>query len=203
MQPAAPSLEGAYDHARVSDGVYQWWVDSGAFTPSSCGSAAPGGAGAGAGNSKGTGKGTGKGTFTMMLPPPNVTGALHVGHALTAAVQDTIARWHRMCGKRVLWLPGYDHAGIATQSVVEKQLMKTRGVTRDDLGRERFLEEVWDWKRTHEHVIFEQLQVLGCSVDWSRQVFTMDDNFSAAVAEAFVQLHDKGLMRRRHRLVNW
>ncbi|KAI5074620.1 hypothetical protein GOP47_0010581 [Adiantum capillus-veneris] len=141
--------------------------------------------------------------FVMVLPPPNVTGILHIGHALTAAIQDTLARWRPMSGFNVLWLPGLDHAGIATQVVVEKKLMREKGVTKHDLGRERFVQEVWNWVERYGGTICHQLRQLGCSLDWSRQCFTIDERRSKAVVEAFVRLHDSGLIYRNNRLVNW
>jgi len=141
--------------------------------------------------------------FVMMLPPPNVTGTLHIGHALTCSIQDTIARWRRMKGYNVLWLPGTDHAGIATQVVVEKKLMKERGMTRHDLGREEFIKEVWKWKEVSGGIINNQLRRLGASLDWSRNCFTMDDNLCKAVKEAFLRMHEKKLIYRAQRLVNW
>ena len=143
------------------------------------------------------------GRFVMVIPPPNVTGSLHLGHALTSAVEDCLARWHRMRGLPVMWLPGTDHAGIATQAVVEKRLMKERGLTRHDLGREAFVKEVWTWKEQYGSTITGQLRSLGVSVDWSRERFTMDEQLSAAVAEAFVRLHERGLIYRDTKLVNW
>ena len=141
----------------------------------------------------------------MILPPPNVTGVLHVGHALTVALQDSLARWHRMRGDRVLWVPGLDHAGIATQSVVEKRLAATSGgsITRHDLGREEFLKQVWEWREEHGRRIIEQLQGLGASLDWEHEFFTLDEMRSRAVTEAFVRLHEAGLVYRRERHVNW
>eukprot|EP00941_MAST-03F_sp_MAST-3F-sp1_P005046 g5046.t1 len=141
--------------------------------------------------------------FVMVIPPPNVTGTLHLGHALTCSIQDTICRWHRMHGKQVMWVPGTDHAGIATQSVVEKQLFKQSQQTRHDLGREKFLEKVWEWKKVKGNRITTQLRRLGSSVDWSRERFTMDDMLSKAVKEAFVRMYDKGIIYREERLVNW
>ena len=141
--------------------------------------------------------------FVMMLPPPNVTGTLHIGHALTCSIQDTIARWRRMKGYNVLWLPGTDHAGIATQVVVEKKLKKDRGVSRHDLGRELFLKEVWKWKEQSGGTICMQLRKLGASLDWSRECFTMDEKLSKAVKEAFLRMHEKKLIYRENRLVNW
>lgn len=127
------------------------------------------------------------GRFVMVIPPPNVTGSLHLGHALTSAVEDALTRWHRMCGRPTMWLPGTDHAGIATQTVVEKRLQKERGISRHDLGREAFVQEVWKWKETYGNRITSQLRHLGVSTDWSREAFTMDNNLSKAVNEAFVR----------------
>jgi len=141
--------------------------------------------------------------FVMVIPPPNVTGSLHLGHALTAAVEDTLTRWHRMKGHATLYVPGTDHAGIATQSVVEKQLMKNEKKTRHDLGREEFIRRVWEWKDEKGSRITTQLRHLGSSVDWSRERFTMDDMLSKAVVEAFNRFHERGLLYRANRLGNW
>jgi len=141
--------------------------------------------------------------FTVMHPPPNVTSVLHMGHALNAVVQDAIVRWRRMQGRDALWLPGTDHAGIATQAVVEKKLWEERKVRRKDLGREAFLKEVWAWKDKYGAAILQQLRELGCSCDWSRTAFTMDEGLSRAVRVAFVQLWEKGLVYRGARMVNW
>lgn len=141
--------------------------------------------------------------FVIVIPPPNVTGTLHLGHALTCSIQDTVCRWHRMCGKHVMWVPGTDHAGIATQSVVEKRLWREQKKTRHDLGREKFLEEVWKWKKEKGGRITTQLRRLGASVDWKREVFTMDEKLSKAVTEAFCRMHAKGKIYRAKRLVNW
>ena len=141
--------------------------------------------------------------FVMVIPPPNVTGSLHLGHALTTAVEDALTRWHRMKGKVVLWVPGTDHAGIATQSVVEKRLKKDEGITRHDLGREEFMKRVWQWKEMYGNKITNQIRCLGASVDWSRESFTMDANLSRAVTEAFCRFHEKGLLYRDTRLINW
>jgi len=141
--------------------------------------------------------------FVIVIPPPNVTGSLHLGHALTAAVEDTLTRWHRMKGHATLYVPGTDHAGIATQSVVEKMLMKSTGQNRHDLGREKFVERVWEWKKEYGTRITTQLRSLGSSVDWSRERFTMDAMLSKAVVEAFNQFFEKGLMYRDLRLGNW
>ena len=139
----------------------------------------------------------------MILPPPNVTGTLHLGHALTVTVQDVLARWQRMRGASTLWVPGSDHAGIATQSVVERSLLAQRGVTKEAIGRDAFLSEVWRWKEEKGDRIFEQLERLGASLDWERATFTMSDSHSRAVSEAFVRLFDKGHIYRGEFLVNW
>lgn len=141
--------------------------------------------------------------FIMVIPPPNVTGSLHLGHALTAAVEDTLTRWHRMKGHATLYVPGTDHAGIATQSVVEKMLMKSDGQTRHDLGRQEFVKKVWEWKGEYGTRITNQLRRLGSSVDWSRERFTMDEMLSKAVVEAFNVFHERGLLYRANRLGNW
>jgi len=140
--------------------------------------------------------------FSMAIPPPNVTGYLHMGHALNHTLQDVLARWRRMSGDRVLWLPGTDHAGIATQMVVEKQLT-LEGLNRRDLGREKFVERVWQWKSHSGGTILKQMRVLGDSVDWTRERFTMEEGLSNAVKEVFVRLYDEGLIYRGEYLVNW
>ncbi|WP_159997668.1 valine--tRNA ligase [Roseomonas sp. 18066] len=140
--------------------------------------------------------------FTIMIPPPNVTGSLHIGHALTFTIQDTLIRWRRMQGRDALWQPGTDHAGIATQMVVER-LLATQGVQRREIGREKFLEHVWEWKAQSGGNITRQLRRLGASLDWPRERFTMDPGLSDAVREVFVTLHEQGLIYRDRRLVNW
>jgi valyl-tRNA synthetase len=140
--------------------------------------------------------------FTLLLPPPNVTGRLHMGHMLNHTQMDIIVRWHRMRGFLTLWLPGTDHAGIATQMMVERQLA-TEGKTRRDMGREAFIERVWEWKRLYGGAILEQMKRLGDSVDWDREYFTMDENLSRAVREVFVRLHEEGLIYRGKYIVNW
>ncbi|XP_037392903.1 valine--tRNA ligase isoform X2 [Pygocentrus nattereri] len=144
-----------------------------------------------------------RGIFMMCIPPPNVTGSLHLGHALTNAIQDCLTRWHRMRGETTLWNPGCDHAGIATQVVVEKKLMRERGMSRHDLGRENFIQEVWTWKNEKGDRIYHQLKKLGSSLDWDRACFTMDPKLSYAVQEAFIRMHDEGVIYRSKRLVNW
>ncbi len=145
-----------------------------------------------------------KPAYSIVIPPPNVTGMLHMGHVLNNTIQDILARKARMDGKEVLWLPGTDHAGIATQAVVEKTLRK-QGVMkhRDELGREKFLEHVWAWKEKHGGIIIQQLKKLGCSCDWTRERFTMDPAYSRCVQKVFVELYKKGLIYRGKRMVNW
>jgi valyl-tRNA synthetase len=142
-------------------------------------------------------------TFTIMIPPPNVTGSLHVGHAFNNTLQDILIRWHRMRGFDTLWQPGQDHAGIATQLVVERKLAQDGNMTRRDMGREAFLAKVWEWKQESGDTIINQLKRLGASCDWDRNAFTMDEGFHEAVIKVFVDMHDKGLIYRGKRLVNW
>ena len=140
--------------------------------------------------------------FTQLLPPPNVTGRLHIGHMLNQTEMDILTRWHRMCGDTALWVPGTDHAGIATQMMVERQL-KAEGLTRQQLGREEFEARVWQWKSLYGNAILDQMKRLGSTVDWSREYFTMDDRLSVAVREAFVRLYEQGLIYRGAYIVNW
>ena len=137
-----------------------------------------------------------------MIPPPNVTGSLHMGHGFNNAIMDALIRFRRMQGRNTLWQPGTDHAGIATQMLVERQL-EAKGQNRHDLGREKFLEKIWEWKDESGGNISRQIRRLGSSVDWSRERFTMDDGLSESVKEAFVRLHEDGLIYRGKRLVNW
>ena len=176
-------LEKNYNAAQSEPRVAKRWEDSGAFKA-------------------GTGALADADSYCIVIPPPNVTGSLHMGHALNNTLQDILVRFERMRGKDVLWQPGMDHAGIATQMVVERQLME-RQQHRRDLGRERFVEKVWEWKGEKGGYITEQLRRLGASADWSRERFTMDEGLSEAVAEAFVQLHEKGLVYRGEYMVNW
>ncbi|XP_063095318.1 general transcription factor IIH subunit 4 isoform X4 [Cavia porcellus] len=180
-------LPPAYSPRYVEAAWYQWWVREGFFKPEYQ-----------AQLPQATSE-----TFSMCIPPPNVTGSLHLGHALTVAIQDALVRWHRMRGDRVLWVPGSDHAGIATQAVVEKQLWRERGVRRHELSREEFLRAVWQWKEAKGGEICEQLRALGSSLDWDRECFTMDAGSSEAVTEAFVRLYNLGLLYRSRQLVNW
>jgi len=174
-------LDKHFDPAACEARIYETWEASGAFAAEPERNAAP---------------------FTIMIPPPNVTGSLHVGHALTNVLQDILIRYRRMQGRDVLWQPGTDHAGIATQMVVER-LLDAEGVSRKAMGRAAFLERVWRWKAESGGTITRQLRRLGASADWGRERFTMDAGMSAAVREAFVRLHEEGLIYRDRRLVNW
>lgn len=141
--------------------------------------------------------------FSIVIPPPNITGQLHMGHALDNTLQDILIRWHRMMGDNTLWMPGYDHAGLATQIKVEEVLKKEEGKTRYDLGREEFIKRVWEWKDKYGDRIIEQLKSLGVSCDWERKRFTMDEGCSQAVREVFVSLYEKGLIYQGSRITNW
>ena len=174
-------LPKAYDFRGVEEKWYRFWEEKGFFTPKL--------------DPK-------KPRFSMVIPPPNVTGTLHVGHALNTTLQDIMARYKRMDGYDTLWVPGTDHAGIATQNVVEKQLAK-EGLTRHDLGREEFLKRVWAWKEEYGGAIIAQLKRLGCSCDWTRLRFTMDEGLSRAVREVFVRLWEEGLIYRGDYIINW
>ncbi|XP_030640366.1 valine--tRNA ligase [Chanos chanos] len=182
-------LPDAYSPQYVEAAWYPWWEKQGFFKPEY--------------GRKSISEPNPRGIFMMCIPPPNVTGSLHLGHALTNAIQDSLTRWHRMRGEMTLWNPGCDHAGIATQVVVEKKLMRERGMTRHDLGREKFIEEVWKWKNEKGDRIYHQLKKLGSSLDWDRACFTMDPKLSYAVQEAFIRLHEEGVIYRSKRLVNW
>uniref|UniRef100_UPI0037E89958 valine--tRNA ligase, mitochondrial n=1 Tax=Semicossyphus pulcher TaxID=241346 RepID=UPI0037E89958 len=177
----------AYSPDYVESSWYQWWEKEGLFRP----------------EQHETLPQAVDRTFSLCIPPPNVTGTLHVGHALTVAVEDALVRWRRMQGHRVLWVPGCDHAGIATQSVVERKLLRERGKSRKDFSRREFLQEMWRWKNEKGDEIYQQLRRLGASLDWSRACFTLDPSFSTAVTEAFVRLCDSGLIYRSEGLVNW
>nr|XP_012153184.1 PREDICTED: valine--tRNA ligase-like [Megachile rotundata] len=144
-----------------------------------------------------------KETLSMILPPPNITGTLHLGHALTVIVQDVLARWYRMKGHPVVWIPGFDHAGIATQIMVEKYLSKVEGVSKSEIGKEQFLSLVWQWKNDKEIAIKSQLKTVGASLDWSREYFTMSKDHNKAVVEAFVLLNDRNLLYRKKDMINW
>lgn len=171
-----------YDPASFEDRIYQNWCDKNYFAPD---------------------KDKKKPAFSIVIPPPNVTGQLHMGHALDETLQDILVRTKRMQGYSTLWVPGTDHAGIATQIKVEEDLRVNEGLTRYDLGRDKFLERVWDWKTKYGGRIINQLKKLGSSCDWSRERFTMDEGCSRAVREVFVNLYNKGLIYRGHRIINW
>ena len=178
---STPQLDKIYDPKTVEARWYAIWTQRGYFHASPTHPGQP---------------------YSIVIPPPNVTGSLHVGHALNHSIQDILVRWRRMQGRNVLWLPGTDHAGIATQNVVEKQLM-AEGASRESLGRERFIERVWQWKATSGDTIIRQQKRLGESCDWERLRFTMDEGLSKAVLEVFVRLHQEGLIYRGERLINW
>ena len=168
-----------YIHSDVEDKIYTYWEKNNLFKPKK--------------NKK---------KFSIVIPPPNVTGSLHMGHALNNSIQDLLTRYYRMNNYETLWQPGTDHAGIATQALVEKKL-NSENIKKNDLGREAFIEKVWDWKNQYGDIIINQLKKLGCSCDWSRNAFTMDENLSKAVIKVFVDLHKKKLIYKAEKLVNW
>ena len=168
-----------YNHNEVENRIYSYWVKNELFKPKK--------------NKK---------KFSIVIPPPNVTGSLHMGHALNNSIQDLLTRYHRMNSYETLWQPGTDHAGIATQALVEKKL-ENEGIAKNDLGRENFIKKVWEWKNQYGDIILNQLKKLGCSCDWSRNAFTMDDNLSDSVIRVFVELHKKKIIYKSKKLVNW
>ncbi|MBQ4452815.1 MAG: class I tRNA ligase family protein, partial [Clostridia bacterium] len=170
-----------YAPREMEDRIYEMWEKSGAFKPKIDKSKKP---------------------FTIVMPPPNITGQLHVGHALDEMPQDVLIRYHRMKGDPTLWLPGTDHAAIATEVKVVEALRK-EGLSKHDLGREAFIDRVWDWKKEYGGRIVKQLRKLGVSCDWSRECFTMDQGLSRAVRETFVRLYEKGLIYQGWRMINW
>ncbi|NBU65361.1 MAG: valine--tRNA ligase, partial [Chloroflexia bacterium] len=172
----------AYEPQQVEERLYQWWESKGFFQPSTT----P----------------TDKTPFVLSMPPPNVTGELHMGHAMFVTLEDVIIRWQRMCGHPTLWVPGTDHAGIATQLQVERMLIR-EGTSRVAVGRDEFLRRTWEWKEEFGGKITQQLRRLGASCDWSREHFTLDPGLSRAVRVAFKKLYDDGLIYRGMRLVNW
>ncbi|MBQ8588224.1 MAG: valine--tRNA ligase [Clostridia bacterium] len=178
----AKELAKQYNPSEVEDRIYKDWVDNNYFGASPDESKEP---------------------FTVVIPPPNVTGQLHMGHALDETLQDILVRYKRMAGYNALWVPGTDHAGIATQIKVEEALRKEEGLTRYDLGRDKFLERVWDWKNKFGDRIINQIKKLGCSCDWNRERFTMDEGCSEAVKEVFVKLYEKDLIYQGNRIINW
>src|SRR5262245_1704498 len=183
MRPGDPeALTHPYDPARIEPRWYPVWEERGVFKPRP--------------------ESGGKPPFVISIPPPNVTGSLHMGHLLGESVRDVVLRWQRMEGREVLYVPGSDHAGIATQNVVEKML-RQEGTSRHALGREAFVAKVWDWKEHYGGLILRQLRGFGITADWSRERFTLDPDYSRAVLLVFQKLYDKGLIYRGHRIVNW
>lgn len=176
-------LSKVYNPKKVENKIYTFWQKKGVFNPDKLPPRY-------------------KKPYCIVIPPPNITGELHIGHALNAIIQDILIRWKRMEGYKTLWLPGTDHAGIATQVVVEKELKK-EGKTRFDLGREKFLERVWQWVERYRKIILEQFKKLGCSLDWSRTRFTMDKEYSKAIEKAFLDYYKKNWIYRGKRPVNW
>lgn len=176
------NMAKAYEPKLFEEPLYDWWERQGFFKPEYAGEDAE--------------------PFVIAMPPPNVTGALHIGHAMTASVEDLMIRYHRMHGKAALWIPGSDHAGIATQLQVERAL-QAEGTSRQEIGREKFLERIWAWKEQYGGIIAQQHRRLGASCDWDRERFTMDEGLSRAVREAFVRLYEKGLIYRGEYLINW
>ena len=188
MIDAGREMPKAYEHHEVESALYEWWEQNGYFSPdtqAALGQSSPD-----------------ADPFVISMPPPNVTGALHLGHAITSSVEDLMIRYNRMLGRPTLWVPGTDHAGIATQNVVERQL-EQQGASRHELGREAFVREVWDWKDEYHGRITSQQKRMGISCDWERERFTLDDGLSDAVLETFIQLYNEGLIYRANYLVNW
>ena len=173
------NMESSFDPHNIEKDLYQEWEDAGYFSPQGNGEA-----------------------YCIVIPPPNVTGSLHMGHAFQHTLMDALIRYHRMKGDRTLWQMGTDHAGISTQMLVERQL-NAQGIRRHDIGRDAFVEKVWEWKETSGGNISQQLRRMGSSLDWERERFTLDEGFSQAVLEVFVRLHEEGLIYRGKRLVNW
>jgi valyl-tRNA synthetase len=170
-----------FEFQTVEKEIYEWWEASGYFKPSSDINKKP---------------------YVLPMPPPNVTGYLHMGHAMFVTLQDIMARFHRMRGKSTLYLPGTDHAGIATQLLVERAVV-AEGSSRKELGREKFIERAWQWKNDKSGYITKQMRRLGASADWTREKFTLEPDLCEAVTEAFVRMHDKGLLYRGDYMVNW
>ncbi len=182
------TLPKTYDFHATEKRIYEWWQSNGYFKPSS--------------DPNRPGFDPSRATFVISIPPPNVTGELHLGHAMFVSMEDLMIRYHRMKGYSTLWVPGSDHAGIATQLQVEKSLGK-EGLTREQVGREEFLRRTWAWKEKYGGIITSQIRRLGASCDWDRERFTLDAGLSRAVREAFVRLYEKGLIYRGPRLINW
>ena len=186
---AEQTLPKTYDFKATEERIYAWWEEQGFFQPSN--------------DPRKPGFDATKKPFVISIPPPNVTGELHLGHAMFVAMEDLMIRYNRMKGVPTLWVPGTDHAGIATQLKVEEDILRTEEVTRDELGREEFLKRTWTWKEKYHRIISKQIRRLGASCDWSRERFTLDEGLSKAVREAFVRLYKKGLIYRGPRLINW
>src|SRR5512141_1360033 len=182
-------LPKTYDFAATEQRIYDWWEKNGYFKPTN--------------DPNQHDFDPNKKPFVISIPPPNVTGELHLGHAMFVSMEDLMIRYHRMRGVPTLWVPGSDHAGIATQLMVERHLLKTEEVTREELGREEFVRRTWEWKRKYGSLISNQIRRLGASCDWDRERFTLDDGLSRAVREAFVRLYEKGVIYRGPRLINW
>ena len=178
---ATTQLAPQYDPAAIESAVYQRWLDAGVFVADRASDREP---------------------YVIVIPPPNVTDILHMGHGLNNTLQDVFIRFERMRGREALWLPGTDHAGIATQNVVERAV-REEGTTRQDLGREAFVARVWEHVHDKGGTILEQLKAIGSSCDWSRTRFTLDDDYSSAVRRVFVQLYREGLVYRGHRVIHW
>jgi valyl-tRNA synthetase len=183
------TLPKSYDFKNTEKRLYDWWIEKGYFRPSN--------------DPSRPGFDASIKPFVISIPPANVTGELHLGHAMYVSMEDLMIRYQRMKGKPTLWVPGTDHAGIATQLQVEKDLLRTEEVTREELGREKFVERVWTWKKKYHDIISSQIRRLGASCDWDRERFTLDEGLSVAVREAFVRLYEKGLIYRGPRLINW
>src|SRR5512132_4453250 len=194
--PSPGLLSAQYDPAATEPAIYARWDQAGCFTADASRVRRRGGDGA-----QPTDRDL-RDPYTLVMPPPNVTAILHVGHGLNNTVQDVLVRWARMKGRETLWVPGTDHAGIATQNIVEKQLAK-EGLSRQDLGREAFVARTVAFVAETGGVILEQLRAIGCSADWSRTAYTFSPELSTAVREAFVRLHERGLIYRGHRVIHW
>ncbi|HEY0035121.1 MAG TPA: class I tRNA ligase family protein, partial [Longimicrobium sp.] len=177
----AEPLPPQYNPQENEDALYRWWEEQGFFRADAASEREP---------------------YVIVIPPPNVTAMLHMGHGLNNTIQDVLIRWRRMQGREALWLPGTDHAGIATQNVVERLVAK-EGKTRYDLGREAFVGRVWEFVQETGGVILQQLRAIGASADWTRTRFTLDESLSRAVREVFVTLYEKGRVYRGHRIINW
>ena len=174
-------LSKTYDPSDFEERIYSAWQEGGYFTPT---------------------VDPAKKSYTIVIPPPNITGQLHMGHALDNTLQDILIRYKRMSGYSTLWLPGTDHASIATEAKIV-EAMRKEGLTKDDLGRDGFLERAWDWKEKYGGRIVDQLKKMGSSLDWSRERFTLDEGCSRAVREVFARLYEKGLIYRGERIINW